>query len=228
MDFDDTPEEAVYRARVRAFLDEHRDELVTGGPTHRRARPTRASVAAYKRTQAVLHGAGLVGVAWPKECGGQGGTPIQQAIVDQELAGADVPLLVNFVGVGMCGPTIVAHGTDEQKARWLRPMLRADEVWCQLFSEPGAGSDLAALGRPGHDGSTTARGASRARRCGRRAPTTATSGSCSPSPTPRCPSTAGCARGTLWRSAWTTTPGSWRWRGRRSVPACATPRPTGG
>ncbi|HMA47160.1 MAG TPA: acyl-CoA dehydrogenase family protein [Frankiaceae bacterium] len=146
MDFDDTPEEVVYRARVRAFLDEHRDELVvTGDPTHRRARPTRASVAAYQRTQAVLHGAGLVGVAWPRECGGQGGTPVQQAIVDQELARAGVPLLVNFVGVGMCGPTIVAHGTDEQKARWLGPLLRADEVWCQLFSEPGAGSDLAAL-----------------------------------------------------------------------------------
>jgi alkylation response protein AidB-like acyl-CoA dehydrogenase len=93
----------------------------------------------------VLADAGLVGVSWAREHGGQSGTLAQQAIVNQELARARVPTLINHIGLGMCGPTVVAHGTPEQHERYLARLLRAEDVWCQLFSEPASGSDLAAL-----------------------------------------------------------------------------------
>lgn len=141
MDFDDTPEEAAWRQRVRGFLEEHPDDVVHGRDRHTDA----AGAAARQRWQAQLYDAGFVGITWPAEYGGQGGTPMQQVIVNQELSRAGSAPLVNAIGLGMCGPTIIAHGTEEQKRRHLRPLLRADEVWCQLFSEPAAGSDLAGL-----------------------------------------------------------------------------------
>jgi alkylation response protein AidB-like acyl-CoA dehydrogenase len=128
MDFDDTPDEAAWRAHVRSFLEQHRGE-------HDAARAW----------QATLYEAGFVGVTWPVEAGGRGGTPMQQAIVDQEMARLGLPSLVNLIGIGMCGPTVIMHGSDRQKERYLRRLLRADDLWCQLFSEPAAGSDLAAL-----------------------------------------------------------------------------------
>jgi alkylation response protein AidB-like acyl-CoA dehydrogenase len=84
-------------------------------------------------------------VTWPKEYGGQGLGPIEQVICNQEIARAKVPGILDAIGVGMLGPTIIAHGSEEQKSRYLGPMLHGDEVWCQLFSEPAAGSDLAAV-----------------------------------------------------------------------------------
>jgi alkylation response protein AidB-like acyl-CoA dehydrogenase len=84
-------------------------------------------------------------VTWPEEYGGQGLGPIEQVICSQEIGRAGVPGILDAIGVGMLGPTIIAHGSDEQKARYLGPMLHGDEVWCQLFSEPAAGSDLAAV-----------------------------------------------------------------------------------
>jgi alkylation response protein AidB-like acyl-CoA dehydrogenase len=141
MDFDDTPDEAAWRSRVRGFLDEHADAVVRGRDRHTDA----AGAAPRQRWQAVLYDAGLVGVTWPVEYGGGGGTPMQQVIVNQELSRAGSAPLVNGIGLGMCGPTILAHGTEEQKQRYIRPLLRADEIWCQLFSEPAAGSDLAGL-----------------------------------------------------------------------------------
>ncbi len=84
-------------------------------------------------------------MTWPKEFGGQGLGPIEQVICNQEIARASVPGILDAIGVGMLGPTIIAHGSDEQKSRYLGPMLHGDEVWCQLFSEPAAGSDLAAV-----------------------------------------------------------------------------------
>src|SRR5919112_4904219 len=105
----------------------------------------RTHEAEMRRTQRVLAEAGLVGVTWPREYGGQGGTLVQQAIVAQELSRARVPTLINHIGIGMCGPTVIAHGSDDQKRRYLARLLRADDVWCQLFSEPASGSDLAAL-----------------------------------------------------------------------------------
>ena len=144
MDFDDTPDEAAYRGHVRSVLEQHADELVHVAPGEQSPDPARHE-ADFRRTQRVLAENGLVGVTWPKEHGGQGGTLVQQAIVAQELARARIPQLINYIGIGMCGPTVIGHGTDEQKSRYLARLLRADDVWCQLFSEPGSGSDLAAL-----------------------------------------------------------------------------------
>jgi len=95
--------------------------------------------------QAALFDAGLAGLTWPREYGGQGLPASAQKIFNDEAADFDVPTRVVGIGLGMCGPTILAHGTDEQRERYLRPMLRGDEIWCQLFSEPGAGSDIAAV-----------------------------------------------------------------------------------
>ncbi|MGY1693622.1 acyl-CoA dehydrogenase family protein [Geodermatophilus sp. SYSU D00814] len=143
MDFDDTPEEASYRAHVRSVLTDRAADLLhvaPGEPVDARSRE-----AELRATQRVLAEAGLVGVTWPREYGGQGGTLVQQAIVAQELARARVPTLINHIGIGMCGPTVIAHGSDDQRARYLARLLRAEDVWCQLFSEPASGSDLAAL-----------------------------------------------------------------------------------
>jgi len=140
VDFDDTSEEAAWRAAVREFIREHRADL-----GHRSRERGWEDVAVARARQALLYEGGLVGVTWPVEAGGRGGTPMQQAIVDQELARADVPGPVNLIGIGMCGPTIIVHGSQEQKDRYLARLLRADDLWCQLFSEPAAGSDLAAL-----------------------------------------------------------------------------------
>ena len=144
MDFDDTPEEADFRARVRRLLDEHSGELLHLVPGEE-SPDARTHEAELRRTERVLAEAGLVGITWPREYGGQGGTLVQQAIVGQELARARVPGLINHIGIGMCGPTVIAHGSDDQKDRYLARLLRADDVWCQLFSEPASGSDLAAL-----------------------------------------------------------------------------------
>jgi alkylation response protein AidB-like acyl-CoA dehydrogenase len=95
--------------------------------------------------QRKLHQAGYVGLLWPREYGGRGAAPVQQAILNEELARARAPQLLNRVGINNTGPTLIAHGTEEQKRRLLPPILSGDEVWCQLFSEPSAGSDLAAL-----------------------------------------------------------------------------------
>jgi alkylation response protein AidB-like acyl-CoA dehydrogenase len=143
MDFDDTPDEAAFRAGVRDVLEQHAAELVHVGPGE--SADPRTHETELRRTQRVLADAGLVGITWPREYGGQGGTLVQQAIVAQELGRARVPTLINHIGLGMCGPTVIAHGGDDQKERYLARLLRADDVWCQLFSEPASGSDLAAL-----------------------------------------------------------------------------------
>ena len=159
MDLNDTPEQAEYRAQVRQWLEQHRDE----------APPARADdegdeqayLAARRAWQGQLAEGGLAGVVWPKEFGGQGRGPIEQVIVNQELGAAGVPGILDVIGVGMLGPTIIAHGSDEQKTRYLGPMLHGDEVWCQLFSEPAAGSDLAgvqARARQNEDGTWTLNG----------------------------------------------------------------------
>jgi alkylation response protein AidB-like acyl-CoA dehydrogenase len=98
-----------------------------------------------QRWQAALYDNGWAGITWPTEHGGRGGTPVQQLIFNQEMSHFRVPGGVFSQGIGMAGPTLIVHGTDEQKQQHLRPMLRGDVLWCQLFSEPNAGSDLAAL-----------------------------------------------------------------------------------
>jgi acyl-CoA dehydrogenase len=149
VDFDDTPEEAAFRAEARAWLDAHAipkghpDDFSLGLWTGAYDEPT--YIARCQAWQRTLYDGGWAGVTWPKEYGGRGGKPIHQVIFNQEQAGYGVSNGAFMISIGMAGPTILAHGTDEQKDRFLPPMLRGDEMWCQLFSEPGAGSDLANL-----------------------------------------------------------------------------------
>jgi alkylation response protein AidB-like acyl-CoA dehydrogenase len=144
VDLNDTPKQAAYRAQVRAWLEDHRDEApVLSGPGA--LQDEDEIVAARRAWQGRLAEAGLAGVTWPTEYSGQGRGPIEQVIVGQEISRAGVPGVLDAIGLGMLGPTLIAHGSEEQKTRYLGPMLHADEVWCQLFSEPAAGSDLAAV-----------------------------------------------------------------------------------
>src|SRR5580704_18554836 len=129
MDFSLSPEEARFRDEVRGWL---RDNLDDG-------------IEPRREWQRRVHEAGFAGVSWPRELGGQGGTLMQEVIVNQEMAAARAPDMLNVIGLYMAGPTILAHGTPEQKARYIPPLLRADEIWCQGFSEPNSGSDLASL-----------------------------------------------------------------------------------
>ena len=141
MDLSDSPEQARYRETVRAWLAEHRDEA----PAPSGSNEDGAYIAARRRWQGALAEGGLAGVTWPAEYGGRGLGPIEHVIVNQEISAAGVPGILDTIGVGMLGPTLIGHGTDAQKARYLGPMLHGDEVWCQLFSEPAAGSDLAGI-----------------------------------------------------------------------------------
>jgi alkylation response protein AidB-like acyl-CoA dehydrogenase len=144
VDLDDTPEQAAYRAKVRGWLEEHKSEApILQGPGA--IEDEEQIIAARRAWQGKLAEAGLAGVTWPKEYDGQGGGPIEQVICNQEISRAKVPGILDAIGVGMLGPTIIAHGSEEQKSRYLGAMLHGDEVWCQLFSEPAAGSDLAAV-----------------------------------------------------------------------------------
>jgi acyl-CoA dehydrogenase len=151
VDFDDSAEEAAFRAEARAFLEAHAERKRGEGDWSRGfyTNTDEAGRAAFydrcQAWQATLYDEGWAGITWPQEHGGRGGTAMQQAIFNQEQAQFDVATGMFAVGIGMAGPTLMAHGTAAQKERYLGPMLRGDEVWCQLFSEPGAGSDLAAL-----------------------------------------------------------------------------------
>src|SRR5262249_12393526 len=144
VDLDDTAEQAAYRAKVRGWLEEHSAEApVLEGPG---ALEDEGEIVAARRAwQGKLAEGGLAGGTSPREYGGQGLGPIEQVICNQEIGRARVPGVLDAIGVGMLGPTIIAHGDDDQKARYLGPMLHGDEIWCQLFSEPAAGSDLAAV-----------------------------------------------------------------------------------
>ncbi len=141
MDLNDTPEQAAFRSKVRSWLGEHKAEA----PSPSGDSGDSAYIDTRRAWQDKLAEAGLAGLTWPKEYGGQGLGPIEQVIVNQELATAHVPGILDVIGIGMLGPCLIAHGSDEQKTRYLGPMLHGDEVWCQLFSEPAAGSDLAAV-----------------------------------------------------------------------------------
>ncbi|HEX6418226.1 MAG TPA: acyl-CoA dehydrogenase family protein [Acidimicrobiales bacterium] len=149
MDIDDTPEEAAFRAEARAWLDAHAiprghpDDFSLGLWTGTYDEET--YIRRCQDWQRTLFDGGWAGITWPKAYGGRGGRPIHQVIFTQEQARYGVSSGAFMISIGMAGPTILAHGTDEQKDRFLPPMLRGDEMWCQLFSEPGAGSDLAAL-----------------------------------------------------------------------------------
>ena len=150
MDFKDSPEEAAFRAEVNSWLAAHAapktaDSAPPATLTDAFSPEETEHVRRSKAWQAILYDGGWAGITWPKEYGGRGGSPIQAVIFAEEQSHFDVPGSIFTQGIGMAGPALMAHGSDEQKERFLAPMLRGDEVWCQLFSEPGAGSDLASL-----------------------------------------------------------------------------------
>jgi alkylation response protein AidB-like acyl-CoA dehydrogenase len=144
VDLAPTASEAALRDEVRAWLREHLPwEYGRGLPP--RFDDLAEEVAFGREWQARLASGRWVGVAWPEEYGGRGGGPVEHYIVTEELARARAPELVGRIGVNLVGPTLLANATPEQKARWLPNILDASELWCQLFSEPGAGSDLTSL-----------------------------------------------------------------------------------
>lgn len=144
MDIGDTPHEAAFRAEARAWLSSvatERDRADSHDIDDLGAHIERC-----RQWQATLADHGWAGITWPAEFGGRGGSAVQSSIFAEEQARFEVSTGAFAVAIGMVGPTLIAHGTPDQQQRWLTPMLRGEHVWCQLFSEPGAGSDLAALG----------------------------------------------------------------------------------
>jgi alkylation response protein AidB-like acyl-CoA dehydrogenase len=140
MDFNDSPEEAEFRETARAWLSAHAPTAVTG-------RSTRHAdlMAEAKAWQAKKADAGYAQITWPKEWGGGGGTPIQSVIFSQEEAKFGVAYGFFGIGLGMCVPTVMAFADEATKKRFVGPALRGEEIWCQLFSEPAGGSDVAGL-----------------------------------------------------------------------------------
>ena len=143
MDLSYTAEQEALRRRVRTWLranlpkrDQDAQPLEHGDPKR---------IQAMKDWQRKLYEAGYVAMGWPKEYGGQGADVVQQTIVNEELVMARAPGLIGLLGIQMLGPTLVQLGTEEQKRRYLRKILTAEEIWCQGYSEPGSGSDLASL-----------------------------------------------------------------------------------
>ena len=141
MDFRDSPEEAAFRAELRAWFEANLpDGWRDRGPARGR---TEEEIS--REWSKKLYDAGYAGLTWPKEFGGAGAPYTHQAIFLEESARAETPEHIGVIGLGMAGPTIIAHGTDEQKSAHLGKILSGEEVWCQGFSEPGSGSDLASL-----------------------------------------------------------------------------------
>jgi alkylation response protein AidB-like acyl-CoA dehydrogenase len=159
MDFDDTEEEAAFRAEARAWLESHaqrrhQDASARVGPPADEA-AQRRHVDACRRWQRTLAEGGWAGITWPRAFGGRGGTPVQQMIFSQEEAAFEVSAGALSVGLAMVGPTLMAWGSPAQQERHLGAMLRGEALWCQLFSEPAAGSDLPSLiTRAERDGDT--------------------------------------------------------------------------
>jgi len=143
VDLGNTPDEERFRERVRSFL---KTNLPAGwGTPGYRAPRGREYLKFMRDWNKRLYASGFLGMSWPKEYGGQGASQIETAIFNEEMARFRAPTPLSLIGLTMAGPTIIAHGTDEQKKRFVAKILSGEELWCQGFSEPGAGSDLAAL-----------------------------------------------------------------------------------
>ena len=145
MDFSLTPEQLAFQERVRAWLRANMPEEWTRRLMASSDIPRPEAYDLLREWQKKLYDAGLIGLTWPAECGGRGMTFMEEMILHQEMGLAKAPPILNVLGVGMAGPTIIAYGTEEQKKRYPAKILSCEEIWCQGYSEPNAGSDLAAL-----------------------------------------------------------------------------------
>ena len=138
MDLTLSSEDEAFALEAREWLGEHAEAPPPFGSIEE-------EVAWGRGWQAKLADGRWVGIDWPPEHGGRGATPVQVALFNLEYARSAAPQVVNRVGINLAGPTLLAHGTEDQRGRWLPSILTASEIWCQLYSEPGAGSDLASL-----------------------------------------------------------------------------------
>ena len=141
MDLNLTPEETKFRDELRTWLEAN----VPKDWGEWREKPLEESFPYLRAWQRKLYEGGWAAVSWPKEYGGRGATLMEQSLFWEEMARVEAPPMANSLGLGLIGPTIIAYGTDEQKKRFIPKILSAEEIWCQGFSEPNAGSDLAAL-----------------------------------------------------------------------------------
>src|SRR3712207_2226594 len=137
MDLSFSPNEQEFCDELRSWLEENHPGQEPPGDI---------DAFGFRRDwQRKLHEAGYAGLSWPEEYGGRGATLIEQALFNEEMVRARAPMTANVLGLVMGGPVVIAHGTEEQKERFLEPILSAEEIWCQGFSEPESGSDLASL-----------------------------------------------------------------------------------
>jgi alkylation response protein AidB-like acyl-CoA dehydrogenase len=144
MNFDFSEAEESFRKEVRAWLERNLPDDLRGR-AFAASRADHEEVRKLRAWQQRMHAAGYVGMDWPREFGGRGASIVEQLILYQEMARAESPQLVNRGGLSMLGPTLMKHGTPEQQRRFLPKILTAEDLWCQGFSEPNAGSDLANL-----------------------------------------------------------------------------------
>jgi len=142
MNLNATPAELEFRNELREWLAAHLPQPFEGN----RSEEERAYFEYLKKWQRTVYDGGWAGLSWPREYGGRGAGIIEQALFQEEWARAEAPPLINVLGLSLIGPTIITVGTEQQKKRYLPKILSAEEIWCQGFSEPNAGSDVAALG----------------------------------------------------------------------------------
>jgi alkylation response protein AidB-like acyl-CoA dehydrogenase len=143
MDFNYSPEQEAYRMQVRKWLEANQPPSLT--PEEKERANEDLLWERNKRWHKKLYQGGWAGLSWPKQYGGRGATFVEQLIFQQELSRLNLPMGINVLGIIMTAPALMQWGTDDQKNRYLQPILAADEIWCEGMSEPGAGSDLAAI-----------------------------------------------------------------------------------
>lgn len=144
MDFSFTPKQEAFRQELRSWLTAN---VPASAKELRHLQPQAdpADLAFLRAWQRQVHEGGWTGISWPKEYGGRGASLVERMIFDQEMAASRAPALLNVLGLEIVGPTIIVHGTEEQKKAHLQHILSGDEIWSQGYSEPNAGSDLASL-----------------------------------------------------------------------------------
>src|ERR671925_557179 len=146
MDFEYTPEQEAFRKEFKTWLEKNLPpDLCLDDAADDRVPSDRETYEKRRAWQKTMYAAGWVGISWPKEYGGRGATLMERAIFSEEMARSKAPSPANVLGLVMGGPVVIAHGTEEQKERFLEPILSEEEIWCQGFSEPESGSDLASL-----------------------------------------------------------------------------------